>query len=56
MLKLKQTKKVKKILAILLLVLTIFSTTQPIFAASGTGQWAGGQYGSKIFTTDSDNK
>ncbi|MCI8272685.1 MAG: hypothetical protein HFJ55_01205 [Clostridia bacterium] len=55
MLKLKQTKKVKKILAILLLVLTIFSTTQPIFAASGTGQWVGGQYGSKIFTTDSDN-
>lgn len=55
MLKIKQTKKVKKILAILLLILTIFSTAQPIFAASGTGQWAGGQYGSKIFTTDSNN-
>lgn len=50
-----KTKKLKKILAVILLILTIFSVTQPIFAVSGTGQWAGGQYGSKIFTTDSNN-
>ena len=50
-----KTKKINKILSIILLVLTIFSIAQPIFAASGTGQWAGGQYGSKIFTTDSNN-
>ena len=50
-----KTKKINKILSIILLVLTIFSIAQPIFAASGTGEWVGGQYGSKIFTTDSDN-
>lgn len=56
MLKINNNKKLKKLIAIILLVLTIFSTAQPIFAVSGTGKWTGGQYGSKIFTTDSDNK
>ena len=54
MLKVKNTKKVKKIIAMLLLVLTIFSTAQPIFAvsSSGTGNWVPGQWDSGVFTTD----
>ena len=50
-----KTKKINKILSIILLVLTIFSIAQPIFAASGTGQWTGGQYDSRIKTTDNQN-
>ncbi len=45
----------KKVVAILLLLITVLTNISPVFAASGSGQWAGGQYGSKIFTTDSSN-
>ena len=47
--------KLKRMLAILLLVLTIFSTTQPVFAASGTGKFVGGQYDSGMKTTDNQD-
>ena len=30
----------------------MLSVAQPIFAASGTGEWVGGQYASYIKTTD----
>ncbi len=50
-----KTKKINKILAIILLVLTLFSTVQPVFAVSGTGTWAGGQFGSGMKTTDNRN-
>ena len=54
MLKTKNNKKLKKIVAILLLILTIFSSAQPIFAvsSSGTGNWVPGQWDSGVFTTD----
>ncbi len=49
------TKKLNKILAVVLLVLTLFSIVQPVFAVSGTGTWAGGQYASGMKTTDNQN-
>lgn len=48
-------KKINKILAVVLLVLTLFSIVQPVFAVSGTGTWAGGQYASGMKTTDNQN-
>lgn len=47
--------KYKRILAFILLLMTLLSVTQPIFAASGTGKWVGGQYASYIKTTDNAN-
>lgn len=42
----------KKVIAILILILTLFSNVSPILAASGSGKWVGGQYASNIKTTD----
>ena len=39
-------KKVNKILASIMLFLILFSIIQPVFAASGSGKWSGGQYAS----------
>lgn len=50
-----KTKKLNKILAVMLLILTLFSIVQPVFAVSGTGTWAGGQYASGMKTTDNQN-
>ena len=47
-----KTSKIKRIIAFLMLIILFLSTAQPIFAASGTGTWAGGQYGSNMKTTD----
>ena len=44
-------KKVNKILAVIMLILTLFSVMQPVFAASGNGKWTGGQYASGMKTT-----
>lgn len=54
MLKTKNNKISKKLIAMLLLILTIFSTAQPIFAVtdSGSGKWTAGQWDSNIYTTD----
>lgn len=45
-------KKANKILAIIMLFLILFSVIQPVFAASGSGRWVGGQYASGMETTD----
>lgn len=50
-----KTRKINKILAVILLVLTLFSIVQPVFAVSGTGTWAGGQFASGMKTTDNQN-
>ena len=42
--------KYNKILAFILLIITILGVAQPIFAASGTGSWICGQYASYIKT------
>ena len=50
-----KTSKYKKIIAFILLIITMLSASQPIFAASGTGSWFGGQFASYIKTTDNAN-
>ncbi len=47
--------KGKRIIAFFLLMITLLSTIQPVFAASGTGKWVGGQFASFIKTTDNAN-
>ncbi len=49
-------KKIEKILSILILVFIIFNSLQPVLAASGSGQWVGGQFASYIYTTDSTSR
>ena len=36
-------------------MITLLSTIQPVFSASGTGKWVGGQFASFIKTTDNAN-
>lgn len=50
--KLEKVKSKKKIIAMVLLILTLFSVVQPVFAVSGSGSFTGGQYDSGIQTTD----
>lgn len=47
-----KVKKSNKMLATMMLILIIFSVIQPVFAASGSGIWSGGQYASGMKTTD----
>lgn len=47
--------KFKKIISVLMLILMLFSVAQPVFAASGSGKWVGGQFASYIKTTDNAN-
>ena len=44
--------KYKKILSLILLVITLLSVAQPIFAVSGNNDFVGGQYASGMMTTD----
>ena len=51
----KNIKKInlnKKIVAILLLLITLISNISPVFAVSGSGSFVGGQFASRIYTTD----
>ena len=47
-----KTIKYKKILSLILLVITLLSVAQPIFAVSGNNDFVGGQYASGMKTTD----
>lgn len=47
--------KMKRILAIMLLFLNLFSILQPILAKSGNSRYIGAQYASKYVTTESKN-
>lgn len=51
---LKEKSKMRKLLAIMYIIITLFGTIQPIFAvsSSGTGKWVSGQWDSGIYTTD----
>lgn len=51
---LKEKSKMRKLLAIMYIIITLFSTVQPIFAVSsgGTGKWVSGQWDSNVYTTD----
>ena len=54
--RLKDFKIIKKTLAIIFVIITLFGTTQPIFAvsSSGSGKWVAGQWDSNIYTTDNN--
>ena len=57
MLKINRTKKYKKLIAIIFILITLLSKMQPIIFAvssSGTGQWVSGQWDSQIFTTENN--
>ena len=47
--------KFKKIISLLMIIFILFTSIQPVLANTGTGNWTGGQYGSQMFTTDSNN-
>ena len=50
-----KTLKFKKIIAFLMLMILFITNIQPVFASSGSGRWAGGQYASYMKTTDNAN-
>ena len=50
-----KTSKFKKIIAFLMLMILFITNAQPIFAASGSGRYAGGQFASYMNTTDHPN-
>ena len=50
-----KTSKFKKIIAFLMLIVLFITNAQPIFAASGSGRYAGGQFASYMNTTDHPN-
>lgn len=47
-------KKLKKVIAIIFIVILLIGNLEPIFAvsSSGTGKWVSGQWDSNIYTTD----
>lgn len=47
-----KTSKIKKIVAFLMLMILCITNAQPIFAASGSGTYVGGQFASYMNTTD----
>lgn len=47
-----KTSKIKKIFSMIVLLTILLNSIQQILAASGTGQWYGGQFASYMFTTD----
>ena len=53
--KIKNNKIYKKILSIMMLVVTLFGVVQPVFAISGSSSYVSGQFASYYFTTDNKN-
>ena len=49
-------RNLKRILSVIMLILMLFNIIQPVFAVSGSGKWAGGQYDSGMKTTDNQNQ
>lgn len=52
MIKKEQVKISKKLLSLLMLIITLFGVVQPVFAASGSSNFVAGQFASYYFTTD----
>lgn len=42
----------KRMVALLLLLITLLTNISPVLAVSGSGSFVGGQFGSNMFTTD----
>lgn len=55
MIRKQQIKISKKLLSLLMLVITLFGVVQPVFAASGSSNFVAGQFASYYFTTDNDH-
>ncbi len=53
--KITNNKIYKKILSIMMLVVTLFGVVQPVFAISGSSSFVSGQFASYYFTTDNKN-
>lgn len=53
----RHKKELKKFLTFIFVLITLFSTAQPILAvsSSGTGKWVAGQWDSEIYTTDNNS-
>lgn len=52
----RENKKIsRKILSIVMLIITLFSVVQPVFAASGSTSYIAAQFASYFFTTDNSN-
>lgn len=52
MIKKEQIKISKKLLSLLMLIITLFGVIQPVIAASGSSSFVAGQFASFYFTTD----
>lgn len=55
MIKKEQIKISKKLLSLLMLIITLFGVVQPVIAASGSSNFVAGQFASYYFTTDNDH-
>ena len=55
MLKIANNKILKKIISVIMLIITVFSVIQPVFATSGSSSYVAGQFASYYFTTDNKN-
>lgn len=55
MLKKGQIKITKKLLSLLMLMITLFGVAQPVMAASWSSSFVAGQFASYYFTTDNDH-
>lgn len=55
MIRKEQIKISKKLLSMLMLIITLFGVVQPVFAASGSSNFVAGQFASYYFTTDNDH-
>lgn len=55
MIKKEQIKISKKLLSLLMLIITLFGVVQPVLAASGSSNFVAAQFASYYFTTDNAN-
>jgi len=55
MIKKERIKISKKLLSLLMLIITLFGVIQPVIAASGSSNFVAGQFASYYFTTDNDH-
>ena len=55
MLKKKKGKNINKVISVIMLLVTLFSVIQPVFATSGSANFVAGQFASYMFTTDNKN-
>ena len=55
MIKKERIKISKKLLSLLMLIITLFGVVQPVLAISGSSNFVAGQFASYYFTTDNDH-